>query len=200
MQNEEIEVVFTEIEVDNIEKQLKKIGAKKVEDIFYKIAVFDYPDLRLEKNYSWIRLRSRGDKITLTYKERQGANLGGNNKTSGNEDLGMKEIEIQVNDFEQAKQFLLNVGLVVKLEQDKKRIRWQKDDVTFDIDFWPMLKPYLEIESDSIEKIDLAIEELGLDIEKKRVINNWEIYKEQGINLGEYKTMKFDEQVKKSNV
>jgi adenylate cyclase class 2 len=193
MSNKEVEVVYTDINIKDIENRLRKIGAEKMEDILYRIAVFDYPDLRLEKNYSWIRLRSRGDKTTLTYKERQGVNKG----NSENEDLGMKEIEIEVSDFEQTKEFLLSTGFVVKLEQDKKRTRWQKDAVTFDIDYWPMLKPYLEIESDDMQKIDLAIEGLGLDINKKRIINNWEIYKENGINLGEYQIMTFDKQIKK---
>jgi len=193
MSNKEVEVVYTDINIKGIENRLRKIGAEKMEDILYRIAVFDYPDLRLEKNYSWVRLRSRGDKTTLTYKERQGVNKG----SSENEDLGMKEIEIEVSDFEQTKELLLNMGFIVKLEQEKRRIRWQKDAVTFDIDYWPMLKPYLEIESDDMQKIDLAIEELGLDINKKRIINNWEIYKENGINLGEYQVMTFDKQIKK---
>ncbi len=193
MTNEEIEVVYTGIDVKDIEQRLKKIGAKKVEDILYRIAIFDYPDLGLEKNYSWVRLRSRGNKTTLTYKQRQGIGKGG----ADNEDLGMKEIEIKVDDFEQSKQFLLSIGLIVKLEQDKKRTRWQKDDVVFDIDFWPMLDPYLEIESDDMEKIDRAIGELELDLNKKRIINNWEIYKETGINLGDYQVMTFDRQIKK---
>ena len=193
MSNEETEIVYTDIDVEDIENRLQKIGAEKMEDILYRIAVFDYPDLRLEKNYSWVRLRSRGSKTTLTYKERQGVNEG----RGENEDLGMKEIEIEVSDFEQTKEFLLSTGFVVKLEQDKKRTRWQKDDVTFDMDYWPMLKPYLEIESDDMQKIDLAIKELRLDINKKRIINNWEIYKENGINLGEYQIMTFDKQIKK---
>ena len=193
MSNEEVEIVYTDIDIKDIENRLQKIGAEKMEDILYRIAVFDYPDLRLEKNYSWVRLRSRGNKTTLTYKERQGVNKG-NGK---NEDLGMKEIEIEVSDFEQTKEFLLSTGFVVKLEQDKKRTRWQKDAVTFDIDYWPMLKPYLEIESDDMQKIDSAIKELKLDINKKRIINNWEIYKENGINLGEYQIMTFGKQVKK---
>jgi adenylate cyclase class 2 len=193
MLNEEVEIVYTDIDVRDIENRLQKISAEKAEDILYRIAIFDYPDLRLEKNYSWVRLRSRGSKTTLTYKERQGVNKG----NSENEDLGMKEIEIEVSDFEQTKEFLLSTGFIVKLEQDKKRTRWQKDDVTFDIDYWPMLKPYLEIESDDMQKIDSAIKELKLGINKKRIINNWEIYKENGINLGDYQIMTFSKQVKK---
>ncbi len=171
MPNQEIEVCYTDIEVGDIENRLRKIGAEKVENILYKIAIFDYTDLRLEKDYSWVRLRSRGNKTTLTYKKRLGANKG----VGKNEDLGMKEVEIVVSNFEQAKFLLLSIGLIVKLEQDKKRIRWQKDDVFFDIDFWPKLNPYLEIESDKMEKIDGAINELGLENSKKRIMNNWEI-------------------------
>ena len=193
MTNEEIEVVYTDISVKDIEQRLEKIEAQKIENIVYRIAIFDYPDLRLEKNYSWIRLRCRGSKTTLTYKQRQGIGKGGAN----NEDLGMKEVEIKVNDFEQTKELLLSIGLIIKLEQDKKRIRWRKGDVVFDIDFWPMLDPYLEIESDNMEKIDQAIGELGLNLNKKRVINNWEIYKEAGINLSDYRIMTFDKQIKK---
>jgi len=48
-----------------------------------------------------------------------------------------------------------------------------------------------------MEKIDKSIDELGLDKKDKRIINNWEIYKENGINLGDYQVMMFDRQVKK---
>lgn len=40
----------------------------------------------------------------------------------------------------------------------------------FDIDFWLLPKPYLEIEFDKMGKIDQAIKELGLDVNKKEVL------------------------------
>ena len=43
-----------------------------------------------------------------------------------------------------------------------------------------------------MEKINNAINELKLDITKKRIINNFEIYKENGIDLLKYKKIAFD--------
>lgn len=190
---EEIEVVYTDINIAEIEKKLAKIGAKKISDIFYKITVFDYPDLRLNSKGAWLRLRDDGKKVELTYKERQGMNKG---KSHG-EDKGMKEIEIEVSDFKKTIQLLLSLGVIEKFYQEKKRIRWQKGDVTFDIDIWPKLNPYLEIESDSMDKIDESIKELGLDISKKRIINNFMIYKENGIDILKYQRMGFDDWILK---
>lgn len=190
---EEKEVVFTDVNIQDIEYRLEKINAKKIKEIFYKIDVFDYPDYSLDKKGAWIRLRDDGDKIKLAYKQRLGINKGDSN----GEDKGMKEIEFEVEDFQKTKDFLLTTGFIEKFYQEKKRIRWEKGDVTFDIDIWPMLNPYLEIESNNFEKIDAAIKELGLDINKKRIINNFEIYKENGINLLEYKKIGFEESIKK---
>ena len=193
---EEFEVVYTDINIEDFEKKLENIGAQKVDDIFYKIDVFDYPDYSLNSKGAWIRLRDDGKKVKLAYKERLGRGEGKNS----NEDLGMKEVEFAVNDFEKAKEFMLSIGFIEKHYQEKKRIRWKKGDVTFDIDIYPKLNPYVEIESDSFEKVDEAILELGLDINKKRIINNWEIYKENGIDILKYKKVAFDELVLKDNL
>ena len=190
---EEIEVVYTNIDIKEIEELLKKIKAEKIKDIFYKSVIFDYPDLRLNKKGAWIRLRDNGEKVKLAFKQRIGMGDG----KSNSEDIGMKEVEFEVSNFEAVIDFMLNIGFIIKFQQEKKRIRWQKNDVFFDIDTWPKLNPYLEIESDNMEKIDKVISELGLDIEKKRIINNFEIYKENGIDILEYKKMTFDEFIKK---
>ncbi len=190
---EEIEVVFTDINIEEIEDKLRKIGAEKVLDIFYKSMIFDYPDLRLDKEGAWIRLRDNGQKVKLAFKQRLGMNEG---KGDG-EDKGMKEIEFEVPNFKDVSNFMLSIGLAEKFYQEKKRIRWKKGDVIFDIDTWPKLNPYLEIESDSMEKIDNAIEELGLNKEDKKIINNFELYMKKGIDIRNYKKMSFDEWEKK---
>lgn len=187
--NEEIEVVYTDIDVGGLELKLKEIGAEKIKEIFYKSVVFDYPDLRLNEKGAWIRLRDNGEKIKLAYKERLGMNEG----VGDGEDLGMKEVEFQVSDFQSAIDFMLSIGLSIKFQQEKKRIRWKKDGVVFDIDTWPRLNPCLEIEANNMQKIDGAILELGFDPEKKRIINNFEIYKEAGIDILKYKKITFDE-------
>ena len=44
-----------------------------------------------------------------------------------------------------------------------------KGDIEFDIDTWPQLNPYLEIEAPSWGKIDEAIKMLGLNIKDKKI-------------------------------
>lgn len=192
---EEIEVKFLDINPDEIQAKLKDIGAKKVGEFFYKRRVFDFPDLRLNKAAAWLRLRDEGDKVTLTYKQRLGTKAHDGTES----DEGMKEIEIEVSDFEQAGLLIESLGFEEKFYEENKRIRWSKGSVEFDIDFWPALEPYLEIEADSWESVDKAIEELGLNPEDRKIFATMQIYKLKGINELDYQKITFDEMVKKEN-
>jgi adenylate cyclase class 2 len=189
---EEIEVKFLNINPDLIQKKLKEIGAKKVFERLYKRKAFDYEDLRLDKDGAWIRIRDEGDKITLGFKKRIGINVDG----KGN-DKSMEEIEVEVNDFEKTADILLKAGFIEKHYAENKRIRYQLDDIEFDIDFWPQLNPYLEIEAPSWERIDEAILLLGLNPKDKKVFSTYQIYELKGIDLNDYKKITFDEIIKK---
>lgn len=190
---EEIEAKFLDINPDEIQKKLGKIGAKKVGEYFYRRRVFDYPDFRLDKQGAWIRVRDEGDKITLNFKKR----LGIKTHDGTTSDDSMEEIEIIVSDFDRTVAFLLAVGFIEKFYQETKRVRWMKGDIEFDIDTWPKLKPYLEIEAPSWEKIDEAIKILGLNPENKKIFSTNQIYKLQGINELDYKRIAFDGFVKR---
>ena len=190
---EEIEVKFLNINPEEIQKKLEKIGAKKVGEYFYRRRVFDYPDFRLDKQGAWIRVRDEGDKITLNFKRR----LGVKTHDGTTSDEGMEEIEIIVSDFEKTAAFLLAVGFIEKFYQETKRIRWMKGDIEFDIDTWPQLNPYLEIEAPSWGKIDEAIKMLGLNIKDKKIFSTNQIYKLKGINELDYKRIAFDGFVKR---
>ncbi len=186
---EEIEVKFLNINILEIEEKLKTIGASKVKEFFYRRRVFDYPDWRLDKAAAWLRLRDEGEQITLAFKQRQGADQ---HDGTGN-DTGMEEIEIIVSDFDKTAEMLLKLGFVEKHYAENKRIRWQKDGVEFDLDIYPELEPYLEIEADSWEKIDQAIGWLELNPEDKRIFSANQIYKLKGIDLAEYQRLTFKE-------
>ncbi|KKU49794.1 MAG: Adenylate cyclase, class 2 (Thermophilic) [Parcubacteria group bacterium GW2011_GWA1_47_10] len=188
---EEIEVKFLKVDKEALEKKLVELGAKKVGEYFYKRQVFDYPDLSLDKKGAWIRLRDESDKIMLSFKQRLGRR--GN---SGN-DAGMKEIEFAVSDFGETAAFLYELGLANKFYFENKRTRYEKDGIEFDIDEWPLLDPYLEIEADSWEEIDKAIEWLGLDKANMKKFSTTQIYALEGINDKDYSKLTFTEAVKK---
>lgn len=189
---EEIEVKFLNIDPVLIENKLKEIGAKKVFEKLYKRRVFDYPDLRLDKAGAWLRLRDEGDKITLTFKQRIGMG-----KNAESNDKSMEEIEVEVNDFEKTAQMLLRAGFIEKHYVENKRIRYQLDDIEFDIDFFPGLEPYLEIEAVSWEKIDEAIALLGFNKEDKKIFSTYQIYELKGVDCNDYKEVTFERMVKK---
>jgi len=190
---EEFEVKFLDIDVAAIEKKLKAIGAKNVAEFFYKRRVFDYSDMRLDKQASWLRLRTDGKETTLTYKRR----LGTGAHDGSTNDEGMEEIEVSVGDFEAMGTMLVKLGFKEKFYQENKRIRWIKDDVEFDIDFWPRVKPYLEIEASNWEKIDKAIALLELNPADKKIFSANQVFRLSGFEPNDYQRMTFGEFIKR---
>jgi adenylate cyclase class 2 len=112
-------------------------------------------------------------------------------------DDSMEEVEINVSDFNKTAELLNKIGFDEKFYQENRRIRYQLDDIEFDIDFWPQLDPYLEIEAPSWEKIDEAIKLLGLNPEDKRIFSTTQIYKLKGIEDIDYKEMTFNGLIKR---
>ena len=155
---EEIEVKFLNVDVPALEAKLAALGAQKAGEYFYRRRVFDYPDYRLNSAGAWLRLRDEGDKVTLGFKQR----LGMTSQDGSSNDAGMREVEIVVSDFDKAAELILALGFIEKFYQENRRTRWIKDGVEFDIDTWPELEPYLEIEASSWEKIDEAVTMLDL--------------------------------------
>jgi len=185
--HEESEVKFLDIDPDIIQKKLKKIKAKKSGEFFYRRRVFDYPDLRLDKQGAWIRVRDEGDRITLNFKQR----LGIKNHEGTANDKSMEEVEVNVSDFNKTCLLLLKIGFIEKFYIENRRIRWTIGDIEFDIDIWPKLNPYLEIEAPNWKKIDEAIKMLGLNPEDKKIFSTNQIYKLKGINELDYSRITF---------
>lgn len=104
----------------------------------------------------WLRLRDQGDKTTLTYKEAdQGDGAPGIDS--------ILEAEVEVSDFRAAQQLLEAMGFVTLRYQENYREEWHLDGVTFDLDTWPDLPTYLEIEGPNEADVQAAASTVGLD-------------------------------------
>lgn len=192
---EEFEVKYLNINVAEIEAKLVSIGAKNIFDRYYRVNIFDYPDLRLNGDAAWVRLRDEGDRITLTYKQRLGVKDKDDRGVTN--DTGMKEIEVVVDDFEKTAQIFYSIGLVDKFVEEKRRIRYMLDDIEFDIDYMPGIEPFLEIESSSMDKVEKSIKLLGLEPSEKRIFSAFQVYALNGINMLDYKAFMFSGLIKK---
>ncbi|MFA5355120.1 MAG: class IV adenylate cyclase [Candidatus Paceibacterota bacterium] len=190
---QENEVKFLNIDPVKTENRLKEIGAEKIFDKIYKRRVYDYPDLRLNEKGAYLRLRDEGDKITFTFKQRLGMK-GHDGKAN---DEGMEEIEVNVSDFDKTAELVLKLGMIEKFYEENRRIRYKLRNIEFDIDFWPLLNPYLEIEAPTWEEVDEGIELLNLDQKDKKIFSTFQVYQLSGINELDYKILTLDKTVKK---
>lgn len=153
----EIEAKFLNISHDETRERLKALGARLEQPMrLMRRKNFDYPDKRLEKEFAgWIRVRDEGDKITLAYKQLNDRTL-----------HGTKEISVVVSNFEETCKLLETIGLETQSYQETKRESWELDGAQVELDEWPWIQPFLEIEAADEQAIRMIAEKLGLSMEE----------------------------------
>lgn len=150
----EIEAKFLHVDHDQIRAKLQELGATCEQPMrLMRRKNYDYPDQALSKRYNgWVRVRDEGDKITLSYKQLNDRTL-----------LGTKEVSVMVDSFEAADQFLVAIGLEANSYQETKRESWLLGDVQIELDEWPWIDPFIEIEGQHEAAVRDASEKLGFD-------------------------------------
>ena len=160
----EYEITVLDIDVSEIEKKLESIGAIKQGEYFQKRNLYNFHE---EYRGRFIRLRTNGEKTTLTIKDK-----------SAKKEIGsVKELEIEVSSFEKANEILELLGYEHSTYQENKRIIYKLGHIEFDIDTWPMIPTYLEIEGKNKEDVEKMIKILDIDEEKLSLDKVSEIYK-----------------------
>lgn len=139
----------------------------------------------------WIRLRETNGKTTLTCKH-----IFYKNKEKFQH---VNEYEIVVNNFEQANEMLNCMGAVHRAYQEKHRTSYKFGGADLDIDEWPGLKPFLEIEADDESTISTIIKKLGLANKKVVSCNVEALYRKAGIDIMKLPELKFENPPKPSS-
>ena len=188
---EEIEAKFLDINEDELKAKLESLDARFIGEFDYKRKTYDYADKSLKAKNAWVRLRDEGDRIALTYKQRLGV---GENSMK---DKGMKEVEVVVSDFVVTANLLKEIGLVEKFYEENKRVRYVLDNVEIDIDTWPMIPTYVELEGSSWESVQAVAQKLGFKWEDHLRCSTMQVYENYGINENDYSVITFVEQIKK---
>jgi len=164
----EYEATFANVDKDEMRERLKKAGATLLRPEFLQKRIpFHLPKEKRAKN-KFARVRDEGDKITLSLKIFEGEKI---------ED--QKEICLTVNSFDDAVNFLKEIGCEPKSYQESKRELWELDGVEITIDEWPFLEPLVEVEGNSEEEVKKVSEKIGFDYSKALFVPASKLYQEK---------------------
>ena len=176
--NTEYEIRVLDIDKEEMIKKIESLGALKKGEFNQKRYVYD---LKPTDENKWIRLRTNGVITTLTYKNIESNTID-----------GTKEVEIEVDDFYKTNEFLERIGFKNKGYQENKRIQYELNGIEIDIDSWPMIPTYLEIEGKSEDSVNSILNLLEIENKKVTTLNCKYIYKEiYGIDIESIKELKF---------
>lgn len=98
---------------------------------------------------------------------------------------------MEIEDFSKAHFFLQAVGIVEDKYVENKRITYVYNDVEFDIDCYPMIPPYMEIEASNESIVNEFIDRLGLRSHVLTVESLKKIYGRYNIDFENMKEVKF---------
>ena len=152
----EVELKVLEINIDEEEKKLTKLGFQKIGESIILEKMFDTEKKDLKKKKQVLRLRTIHGKIELTLKE----------KKEKHPFLKMREEKnVIVNSFGKMQETLEDLGYECKAAREKKRKSYKLNKIKIDIDEYPGTKPYMEIEGAEEDVIDI-LKKLNHPLEK----------------------------------
>ncbi|MBK3529546.1 adenylate cyclase [Streptomyces sp. MBT67] len=128
----------------------------------------------------WVRLRDDGSLTTLCVKE----------ITSDAID-GTSETETVVGDFETTHALLGRMGVPHRSYQENHRDSWVLDGVRLEIDSWPLIPPYLEIEGDCVEDVHGVAARLSIAVPELTSENTTKVFARYGIDLERISDLRF---------
>lgn len=153
--SQEVETKVLEVAVKRVKDLMKKLEAKKILETRLKVRWF--------RKFGWgegddewfMRVRSYSEgKAEVTWKATSKI-MGVSRKH--------KEINFAVPDAGKMSELFLEIGLEEYAFQEKDRISWTLKDWRFDLDQYPGMPAYLEIEGKSEKHIKQAFKLLGLE-------------------------------------
>ncbi len=177
----EIETRFLDIDKADL---IKKLGALKAIDkgeVKLNEIIFYDKDFKWQNECRFVRLRKKGEIITLTYKQNKAQKVD-----------SAKEIEFNVSSLESTKDLLETIGLTAYRTVEKYRHTFELGGVTLDIDTWPKIPVYVELEGDSVDALKNAANKLGLIWDNRFDGDARFVYKKYGFDFDKIRTVTFD--------
>lgn len=169
----ELEAKFLEVNKEALRTKLREVGAECVtEERLMQRVVFESEYLRT--NRAWLRVRNEGSVTKLTLKQASDAT----------DITRIKEAEVTVGNFDDAKTILNGLGLEEKRYQENRRESWKFNEVAIEIDSWPLIPPYIEIEAKSEDEVKEVASLLGFNYNQAVFGSADEVFKDvYGIDI-----------------
>lgn len=176
----EHEIKVLNVNVQELVKRLEKIGAKKVYDDDRTIIALDTPErMFLNKQDKLIRVTDEGSiKVTMHVNQ---------NKPEIKEGIKFKTSRLK-----ETMDFFHELGLDPISKVKAKRISYELGKIDFDIDKFPVIPAFLEIDIEFLEEEGYTLESLlkALELEDNKIVvmGTEDIHKLYGIDyFSEYK-------------
>lgn len=136
----------------------------------------------------WVRIRNTNGRTTITIKHILNPEI---QKTKDSKIQKVMETEMEVPSIEEANSILEQLGFSFRNYQEKNRATYNVNGVEVDIDSWPLIPTYVEIENDSEEAIQETVKKLGLQNHEIISCNTADVYKKYGIDLYQFRELRF---------
>ena len=165
------------IDPQEIEQRIVGRGGRKVGEQLMRRFVYDIVPGDMSR---WVRLRDTGRETTLAVKEISSDALD-----------GTREVEVVVDSFEQTSTLLGMLGFTAKSYQENKRTSFLLEGAEVEIDAWPRIPAYVEIEAESAREVVRVASLLGYDETDLTGENTIKVYARYGIDLAGIPDLRF---------
>ncbi len=164
----EFEAKFYPVNKEEYREKLKSIGAKlTIPERKMRRYIADFRANPQIKSTN-IRIRDEGHGVV-----RLSAKIDGTMEAGID---GQKEADVEIADFDKAKEIMEIAGLNFNRYQETLREEWDYEGSQITIDTWPGLLTYSEIEADSGESVKKIADLIGFNWDKKLTVSAADIY------------------------
>lgn len=153
-------------------------------DILSSVSMIEFIKQLQINPRKWVRLRKSNEKVTIAVKhilESQNSNI-----------QQLLETEVEVESFNLADQLLRQLGFCHKSFQEKRRYIFYLKAREIDIDEWPGIPPYMEIEGSSEQDLSDFLELLGYKFSDCISCTADAVYQIYGKNMFEKRNLVFE--------
>ena len=166
-----------DVDPDEVAGRILFLGGRRVGDCVMRRYVYD---VEAGDRSRWIRLRDTGTAVTLTVKEIAHDGIDGTTET-----------EVVVGDFATTNELLRRMGFEPKSYQENRRTSFELAGAQLELDWWPLIPPYLEIEGRSREHVLEVGRMLGVSEDDLTGENTTKVYARYGIDLSAIGELRF---------